>query len=593
MNIRKSAFLALTLTLGFQLLNGCAAAQTPEPQESKPPQVAEAPSVKEPNPQNADELYAYAEALERKGQEEKAIGYYVQATQVNPDHLKSHLALAQLYTKFNRLDEAKIAYESILRLDREHPFVAQYKEARLKYYSALNIAQNEEYEKALQLISQAPRNTPLDKEIEESSQKWKALLETKAQERKTDDLMQQASLLAYKGKYKEAIELLQTAPDASTNAAVIARLEQWKKALQDQQKMLQPIGPSPAGNSTPVTPPPASLRFVNADQVNIRQSPYLYAESLALLKRGAQVEVLMDKAYESDGYQWSKVKTADGQVGWVAANLLVTSLSAAPLVTPAPVRPETAPVAAIEGEREIKTDYVNIRRSPSLSGTLITQAMKGARVQVLQGNPVQADGKQWVHVRLSSGQEGWVATDFLGSPRQVTPPPIKPRSAPVTPSARPSIPRTASSQVAVTGTDINVRSQPATDAQVVTQVSAPTRVTLLPVKPVVQGGYTWRAVKLSNGTRGWIVSQFLGTSPGAIAPRKSAQISERRRYIRGDKVNIRQDSSAKSRIISVLVEGTPVTLMSDRMVQSQGYSWAKIRLPNGEIGWVASQFIGR
>lgn len=590
--MRKSIAITFALTLG--LLNSCAATQTPEPQEIKPSPVAEAPAQpKEPDPQNADELYAYAEALERQGQEEKAIGYYVQATQVSPDHLKSHLALAQLYTKFNRMEEAKIAYESILRLDREHPFVAQYKEARLKYYSALNIAQNEEYDKALQLLNQAPRNTPLDKEIDEVTQKWKAILDAKAQTRKSDDLLQQASLLAYKGKYKEAIALLQTAPDANSNPALIARLEQWKKALEAQQQNLQPIGPAPGSTLTPVIPPAANLRFVSADQVNIRQSPYLYADSLGVLKRGTQVEVLMDKAYESDGYQWSKVKTMDGKVGWVAASLLVTSLNPTPATPSTPVQTQSPP-AMVVGEREIKTDHVNIRRSPTLHGTLVTQAMKGTRVQILQGAPIQADGKQWIHVRLPSGQEGWVAAELLANPTQVTPPPVKTDavSAPVSPRSSKGS-HAANTQVAIKGTNINVRSQPTTGARVVAQISAPSRVTLLPAKPVTQGGYTWRAVKLDNGTQGWVVSQFLETAQGAAVSRRNSSVSERRRYIRGDKVNIRQDASPQSRIISVLGEGTPVTLMSDRLIQSQGYTWAKVRLPNGEIGWVASQFIGR
>lgn len=596
MQFHKTALLALSLTLSMNMLGACAASQDPKPEESKPPQQeAQAPLPKEPDPQNAEELYAYAEALERQGQEEKALGYYVQATQLNPDHLKAQIALAQLYVKFNRMDEAKVAYESILRLDREHAFVAQYKEARLKYYSALNIAQNEEYEKALELVSQAPRNTPLDKEIDDSSQKWKSLIDSRQEDKKADEILQQASLLAYKGKYKEAIELAQTAPNASTNSMVTSRVEQWTKAMQEQNKGVQPIGPNNSSSSAPTTPAPTgNTRLVNADQVNLRQSPYLYAESLSNLKRGAQVEILMDKAYESDGYQWSKVKTSDGTVGWVAANLLVSSLTATPPVTP-PTQPRTTPPSnsnssSATGEsREIKSDDVNIRRSPSLSGTLVTRAMGGTSVQLLDPAPVKADGYQWMHVRLPDGQEGWVAANFLSSPRQVAPPPVKP--TPATP-AKPSN-AVKAGYAAIRGTDINVRSLPSTAGKIVGQVSGPTQVKLLAKKPVKQGAYTWRAIQLSNGTQGWVVSQFLSGTSQAGPAAKPTPAPSRRRYIRGDRVNIRKEASTASKIIALGVEGTPVTLISDKLVKSQGLTWAKIRLPNGEIGWVATQFIGR
>jgi SH3-like domain-containing protein/Tfp pilus assembly protein PilF len=590
MKFQKTGLLALSLTISLTLLGGCAASQEPKPEESKPPQEVQAPELKLPNPQNADEIYAYAEGLERQGQEEKALGFYVQATQLDPDHLKSQIALAQLYTKFNRMDEAKVAYESILRLDREHAFVAQYKEARLKYYSALNIAQNEEYEKALQLVSQAPRNTPLDKEIDDSSKKWKAMLDSRQDDKKTDEILQQASLLAYKGKYKEAIDLAQTAPNASTNSTVTTRIEQWNKALQEKGNSVQPIGPTT--QTPPSVAPAANSRLINSDQVNLRQSPYLYAESLTSLKRGTQVELIMDKAYESDGYQWSKVKTSDGTVGWVASNLLVTSLTATPpAATPLPTQPQNNPSATSSGEtREINSDNVNIRRSPSLSGTLISRASDGTSVQLLNSQSVKADGYQWMHIRLPDGQEGWVAANFLGGATQVAPPAVKNTAAPAVKSPTTSSPNAVYANIQ--GTDVNVRSTPSTNGKIVGSVSAPAQVRLLPQKTVKQAGYTWHSIKLSNGTQGWVVERFLNIS-GATAAKPTAATASRRRYIRGDKVNIRKDASTASKVISLALEGTPVTLLSDKLVKSQGLTWAKIRLPNGEIGWVATQFIGR
>ncbi|HEY9840783.1 MAG TPA: CDC27 family protein, partial [Candidatus Obscuribacterales bacterium] len=278
--VHRSLLLALVSALSLQLA-GCPAKPKPEPD----PKASASPvaELKQPSPDNADELYAYAVQLEEQGKDQDAMGFYLQATQVNPEHLKAHIALAQLYTKFGRKEEARVAFENVLRLDRNHPFVAQYKEARLKYYSAQNIAQNEEYDKALKLLGEAPHGTPMDDEIAAKQKEWQSLLQSGSDVRRSQEVVEQASLLAYQGKYQQAIDLIKTAPDAGSNATIADKLTQWQKALQSQPLPEASVKPSTGSHK---------MQFVQGDDVNLRQSPYLYAESLGTLKHGTQVEVL-------------------------------------------------------------------------------------------------------------------------------------------------------------------------------------------------------------------------------------------------------------------------------------------------------------
>lgn len=604
--MNKSIQTLIALSLSLQLI-GCAA-QQPKPDGDQPNSQASAAPVadlKQPDPENAEELYAYAVKLEELGKDADALSYYLQATQVNPEHLKAHIALAQLYTKGGRKDEALVAYENVLRLDRNHAFVAQYKEARLKYYSAQNIAQNEEYDKALKLLGEAPKGTPMDEQIAAKEKEWQGMLQSGSDVRKTQETIEQASLLAYQGKYQDAIELIKTAPGADTNATVQDKLSQWNKALANQPAVSASVAPPSLNNR--------KLQYVQGDDVNLRQSPYLYAESLGSLKYGAAVEVLLDKGYEADGYQWSKVRTEDGKVGWVAANLLTASLvkpSASARPTPKPfspppsikptARPSARPTAHPTqppmitetppksfGTRYIKTDDVNVRRAPSTKSSLVTTLREGAPVILLSDSTVKADGYSWAKVKLSDGQIGWIAASFLRGPSQ------SPPSVAVKPSAKPSAKPTAKPAVAaprsaqITGEDVNVRSAPDTAASVVTLVSAPTKVTLLNDKPVRKGNLVWQRIQLPGGKNGWVATQFLGSA------KASTTTSNMRRFVRGDNVNVRSKPTTVASVLIRASEGTAVTLLPEAPIKQNGITWVKIRLADGRMGWISKDFLGQ
>lgn len=597
--VKKVLSPSLAALASLLILAACAANPPKEPDANPSPAIEQKVELKEPDPANAEALYDYAAALERNGDEAKALSYYLQATQVNPDYVKAHVALAQLYVKFNRMDEARVAYENILRLDRDNPFVAQYKEARLKYYSALNIAQNDEYDKALKLLAQAPRNTPLDREIEEIESKWKQNLQASSNQKAADDIIQQASLLAYKGQYTQAIELIKTAPDSGNNDKVLAKIAQWEKALQDRSSV-QPIGPDgttpPAANTATSGP----TKYVASDNVNVRQSPYLYAQSLSVANRGTPVEILQDKAYESDGYRWTKIKTRDGQIGWVADSFLVTNLSAAPTQqTPLPSTPQQTATATDSGQsygqRTINGDQVNVRSLPSLNGTLVTRAARGTDVTLLSSGAVAADGYNWYKVRLPDNQVGWVASGFLGTARLVAPPSVNGSSTPATTST-PKSPSPAANATSnyryISGSGINMRSSASTSASIVSTLNQGDRVALTSSKVVKAGGYNWVSIATSDGKRGWVATNFLNTAAPKSAPAAPAAASTSR-IVRGSDVNIRVEANTGAKIILVAQEGTRVTLMSSKLVTQGGHTWAKVRLSNGQLGWVVADYLGR
>lgn len=76
---------------------------------------------------------------------------------------------------------------------------------------------------------------------------------------------------------------------------------------------------------------------------------------------------------------------------------------ATPTQTPEPA-PRTATVSSGVG--------VYLRAEPSTSATDLTWLQDGTLLTLLPGE-AQADGYNWVFVRIADGQEGWVATEFI------------------------------------------------------------------------------------------------------------------------------------------------------------------------------------
>ena len=72
----------------------------------------------------------------------------------------------------------------------------------------------------------------------------------------------------------------------------------------------------PSATTTNLASAAPDARRVSGDRVNLRQGPDAGTASLGLLSRDDAVEVL-----ESEG-DWLRVRTQDGEEGWVAARFL-------------------------------------------------------------------------------------------------------------------------------------------------------------------------------------------------------------------------------------------------------------------------------
>lgn len=66
----------------------------------------------------------------------------------------------------------------------------------------------------------------------------------------------------------------------------------------------------------------------------------------------------------------------------------------------------------------VQTEGANIRRAPSLSADIVTAVPKGESLVVLQ-ETFDKEGRQWLHVELKSGKEGWVSGKIVAAPAEI------------------------------------------------------------------------------------------------------------------------------------------------------------------------------
>jgi SH3-like domain-containing protein len=161
----------------------------------------------------------------------------------------------------------------------------------------------------------------------------------------------------------------------------------WQSKIFEARR---PRGIDGGGSSTTSRTGETSL-VLTADQVHLRAKPSTSADILIQnVGPGTTVAQINDQVVEADGHQWVNVRTADGQVGWVAAEFV-------------------QPVVY-----ELSNAGVHMRAQPSVSADVLVQDLgAGTSVAQVSTQVVNADGHVWRNVRTADAVAGWVAAEFL------------------------------------------------------------------------------------------------------------------------------------------------------------------------------------
>ena len=284
------------------------------------------------------------------------------------------------------------------------------------------------------------------------------------------------------------------------------------------------------------------------EYVNFRSGPGTNYSSQGIIASGTSITVT-----DTNNSEWYAVRLSNGSTGYIYAEYISMS---------------TGGSTSNGEERSAKTtEHVNFRSGPGTNYNSKGVIALGTTVTV-----TDTSNAQWYAVRLSNGSTGYIFAEYISFTGSNTP------SATAAPTQAPS---NGSEQTAKTTEYVNFRSGPGTNYSSKGVIALGTTVTVTDTS-----NSEWYAVRLSNGSTGYIFAQYLklnssSSATATPAPSGSEQSAKTTEY-----VNFRSGPGTNYSSKGVIASGTTVTV-TDR----SNSQWYAVRLANGSTGYIFAQYL--
>ena len=303
------------------------------------------------------------------------------------------------------------------------------------------------------------------------------------------------------------------------------------------------------------------------EYVNFRSGPGTNYSSKGVIALGTTVTVT-----DTSNSEWYAVRLSNGSTGYIFAQYLKLNSSSSATATPAPTQ---APSGSEQSAKT--TEYVNFRSGPGTNYSSKGVIASGTTVTV-----TDRSNSQWYAVRLANGSTGYIFAQYL----KVT----GTSSATPTPTPTPTqAPSNDGIVLAKLTADVNLRRGAGTNYGVIKVIGTGTTVTVTDAS-----NSQWYKVKLSDGTEGYLFSEYLKVTSGDINSAKpSATPTPTPAPSNGtvqakttSDLNVRKGPGTSYGIIKVIDMNVAVTV-----TEATNSSWYKVKLSDGTEGYLAAQYL--
>ena len=301
------------------------------------------------------------------------------------------------------------------------------------------------------------------------------------------------------------------------------------------------------------------------EYVNFRSGPGTNYSSKGVIALGTTVTVT-----DTSNSEWYAVRLSNGSTGYIFAQYLKLNSSSSAAATPAPTQ---APSGSEQSAKT--TEYVNFRSGPGTNYSSKGVIASGTTVTV-----TDRSNSQWYAVRLANGSTGYIFAQYLKvtGTSSATPTP--------TPTQAPSNDGTVQAKLTA---DVNLRRGAGTNYGVIKVIGTGTTVTVTDAS-----NSQWYKVKLSDGTEGYLFSEYLKVTSGNIDSAKpSATPTPTPAPSNGtvqakttSDLNVRKGPGTSYGIIKVIDMNVTVTV-----TEATNSSWYKVKLSDGTEGYLAAQYL--
>ena len=297
------------------------------------------------------------------------------------------------------------------------------------------------------------------------------------------------------------------------------------------------------------------------EYVNFRSGPGTNYSSKGVIALGTTVTVT-----DTSNSEWYAVRLSNGSTGYIFAQYLKLNSSSSATATPAPTQ---APSGSEQSAKT--TEYVNFRSGPGTNYSSKGVIASGTTVTV-----TDRSNSEWYAVRLANGSTGYIFAQYL----KVT------GTSSATPTQAPSNDGTVQAKLTA---DVNLRRGAGTNYGVIKVIGTGTTVTVTDAS-----NSQWYKVKLSDGTEGYLFSEYLKVTSGNIDSAKpSATPTPTPAPSNGtvqakttSDLNVRKGPGTSYGIIKVIDMNVNVTV-----TEATNSSWYKVKLSDGTEGYLAAQYL--
>ena len=288
------------------------------------------------------------------------------------------------------------------------------------------------------------------------------------------------------------------------------------------------------------------------EYVNFRTGPGTNYSSKDVIPSGTGITVI-----DTSNSEWYAVRLSDGSTGYIYAEYISVSGSN----------------TTEDGEVNAKTTAdVNFRSGPGTNYN--SKAVIGSGTGIIV---TDTSNSQWYAVRLTNGSTGYIYAEYIRITGDVGTP-----SAPAEPTPAPSNPE--AEQTAKTTEYVNFRTGPGTNYSSKGVISLGTTVTVTDTS-----NSQWYAVRLSNGSTGYIFAQYLKLTGNTSAPTATpapSDPSKEQTAKTTEYVNFRTGPGTNYSSKGVIPSGTAITV-----TDTSNSQWYAVRLANGSTGYIYAQYI--
>ena len=288
------------------------------------------------------------------------------------------------------------------------------------------------------------------------------------------------------------------------------------------------------------------------EYVNFRTGPGTNYSSKGVIPSGTGITVT-----DTSNSQWYAVRLSDGSTGYIYAEYISVSGSN----------------TTEDGEVNAKTTAdVNFRSGPGTNYN--SKAVIGSGTGIIV---TDTGNSQWYAVRLTNGSTGYIYAEYIRITGDVGTP-----SAPAEPTPAPSNPE--AEQTAKTTEYVNFRTGPGTNYSSKGVISLGTTVTVTDTS-----NSQWYAVRLSNGSTGYIFAQYLKLTGNTSAPTATpapSDPSKEQTAKTTEYVNFRTGPGTNYSSKGVIPSGTAITV-----TDTSNSQWYAVRLSDGSTGYIFAQYI--